>query len=126
MSAQMLTLELSGLFAVPETELIRKGLLALIEKEIRLAETEIEQREVTYYRDDQEPETVIGHADAPDYERREKEGRRYSGEEDCVSAENISANFLRQNCVQVACSLFRQTRMKSRARREGTFLAAFE
>ena len=41
MSAQMLTLELSGLFAVPETELIRKGLLALIEKEIRLAENEI-------------------------------------------------------------------------------------
>ena len=41
MSAQMLTLELSGLFAMPETELIRKGLLALIEKEIRLAENEI-------------------------------------------------------------------------------------
>ena len=41
MSAQMLTLELSGLFVVPETELIRKGLLALIEKEIRLAENEI-------------------------------------------------------------------------------------
>jgi hypothetical protein len=41
MSAQMLSIELSGLFAVPETELIRKGLLALIEKEIRLAEDEI-------------------------------------------------------------------------------------
>lgn len=41
MSAQMLSLELSGLFALPETELIRKGLLALIEKEIRLAENEI-------------------------------------------------------------------------------------
>ena len=41
MSAQILSDELSGLFAVPETELIRKGLLALIEKEIRLAEGEI-------------------------------------------------------------------------------------
>jgi hypothetical protein len=41
MSAQMLTLELSGLLALPETELIHKGLLALIEKEIRLAENEI-------------------------------------------------------------------------------------
>ena len=41
MSAQMLSVELSGLFALPETELIRKGLLALIEKEIRLAESEI-------------------------------------------------------------------------------------
>ena len=37
----MLSVELSGLFALPETELIRKGLLALIEKEIRLAESEI-------------------------------------------------------------------------------------
>ncbi|GAB4544517.1 MAG: hypothetical protein Fur002_17760 [Anaerolineales bacterium] len=41
MSAQTLTLELSGLLAMPETELIHKGLLALIEKEIRLAENEI-------------------------------------------------------------------------------------
>ena len=44
MSAQMLTLELSGLFALPEAELIRKGLMALIEKEIRLAENEIASR----------------------------------------------------------------------------------
>lgn len=41
MSVQMLSVELSGLFALPETELIRKGLMALIEKEIRLAEDEI-------------------------------------------------------------------------------------
>lgn len=41
MSANTLTLELSGLLAMPETELVRKGLLALIEKEIRLAEDEI-------------------------------------------------------------------------------------
>ncbi len=36
-----MTLELSNLFALSETELIRKGLLALIEKELRLAEQEI-------------------------------------------------------------------------------------
>ncbi|MBI4314860.1 MAG: hypothetical protein HY679_02910 [Chloroflexi bacterium] len=41
MSAQSLTLELSNLMAVPQAELIRKGLLALVEKEIRLAELEI-------------------------------------------------------------------------------------
>lgn len=41
MSAQTLSVELSGLLALPETELIRRGLLALIEKEIRLAEDEI-------------------------------------------------------------------------------------
>ncbi len=41
MTAQTLTLELSGLLSIPETELIRKGLLALVEKEIRLAENEI-------------------------------------------------------------------------------------
>jgi ABC-type phosphate/phosphonate transport system ATPase subunit len=41
MSANTLTLELSGLLAMPETELVRKGLLALIEKEIRMAEDEI-------------------------------------------------------------------------------------
>jgi len=41
MTAQTLTLELSGLLSMPETELIRKGLLALVEKEIRLAENEI-------------------------------------------------------------------------------------
>ncbi len=43
MSTQALTLELSNLFAVPETEVVRKGMLALIEKEIRLAEVEIAQ-----------------------------------------------------------------------------------
>ena len=43
MSTQALTLELSNLFAVPETEVVRKGMLALIEKEIRLAEAEIAQ-----------------------------------------------------------------------------------
>ena len=41
MSAQGLTLKLSGLFALPEPELIQKGLLALVEKEIRLTEQEI-------------------------------------------------------------------------------------
>ncbi|MBI5712175.1 MAG: hypothetical protein HZC38_01935 [Chloroflexi bacterium] len=41
MTAQTLTLELSGLLSMPEAELIRKGLLALVEKEIRLAENEI-------------------------------------------------------------------------------------
>ena len=43
MSTQALTLELSNLFAVPETEVVRKGMLALVEKEIRLAEAEIAQ-----------------------------------------------------------------------------------
>jgi hypothetical protein len=41
MSVQALTHELSNTMALPESELIRKGLLALIEKEIRLAELEI-------------------------------------------------------------------------------------
>jgi hypothetical protein len=43
MDVQSLTLELSDALALPEPELIRKGLLALIEKEIRLAELEIAQ-----------------------------------------------------------------------------------
>ncbi len=43
MSAQALTMELSNVFALPETEIVRKGMLALIEKEIRLAELEIAQ-----------------------------------------------------------------------------------
>lgn len=41
MDVQGLTLELSSALALPESELIRKGLLALIEKEIRFAELEI-------------------------------------------------------------------------------------
>jgi hypothetical protein len=41
MDVQSLTLELSNALALPEPELIHKGLLALIEKEIRLAEQEI-------------------------------------------------------------------------------------
>jgi hypothetical protein len=41
MSVQALTQELSSTMALPESELIRKGLLALIEKEVRLAELEI-------------------------------------------------------------------------------------
>jgi hypothetical protein len=40
---QSLTTELSDAMALPERELIRKGLLALIEKEIRFAELEIAQ-----------------------------------------------------------------------------------
>lgn len=43
MSVQTLTLKLSDALAIPEAELVRKGLLALIEKEIRLAEQEIAQ-----------------------------------------------------------------------------------
>lgn len=41
MNVQALALELSNTLALPESEVIRKGLLALIEKEIRLAELEI-------------------------------------------------------------------------------------
>lgn len=41
MSVQTLTVELSSLMAIPEPTLIRKGMLALIEKEVRLAEQEI-------------------------------------------------------------------------------------
>jgi len=41
MSVQALTLELSSLLSLPESELVHKGMLALIEKEIRLAESEI-------------------------------------------------------------------------------------
>jgi len=43
MDVQTLSLELSSLLAIPENELVRKGLLAFIEKEIRLAEWEIAQ-----------------------------------------------------------------------------------
>ncbi len=43
MDVQALTLELSNVLAISESELIRKGLLAFIEKEIRLAEWEIAQ-----------------------------------------------------------------------------------
>ncbi len=41
MSVQTLTLELGSMMALSEAELVHKGLLALIEKEIRLAEQEI-------------------------------------------------------------------------------------
>lgn len=41
MSMDALTLELGNVMALPESEVIRKGLLALIEKEIRFAENEI-------------------------------------------------------------------------------------
>ena len=41
MTVQSLTLEMSRLLAVPESEVIHKGRLALIEKEMRLAEMEI-------------------------------------------------------------------------------------
>ena len=43
MDTQSLTLELSDVLALPESELIRKGLLALVEKEILFAELEIAQ-----------------------------------------------------------------------------------
>ena len=41
MTVATLTIEMSSLMALPESDLIRKGLLALAEKEIRLAEEEI-------------------------------------------------------------------------------------
>ncbi len=41
MSVQTLTVELSQLMAIPKSMVIRKSMLALIEKEIRLAEQEI-------------------------------------------------------------------------------------
>ena len=41
MTVQTLTLELSNLMAMPEPVVIRKGLLALIAKEVRLAEQKI-------------------------------------------------------------------------------------
>ena len=41
MTVQAMTTTLSNLLALPENELVHKGLLALIEKEIRLAEQEI-------------------------------------------------------------------------------------
>ncbi|MBI5032769.1 MAG: hypothetical protein HZB51_19770 [Chloroflexi bacterium] len=41
MSIDELTVELGSVMALPESEVIRKGLLALIEKEIRFAENEI-------------------------------------------------------------------------------------
>ncbi len=43
MDVQALTLELSNALAISESELIRKGLLAFIEKGIRLAEWKIAQ-----------------------------------------------------------------------------------
>ena len=41
MSIDELTVELRNVMALPEPEIIRKGLLALVEKEIRAAENEI-------------------------------------------------------------------------------------
>ncbi len=41
MSVQTLALELGRLMVLPEPEVIHKGLLALVEKEIRFAEDEI-------------------------------------------------------------------------------------
>ncbi len=43
MDVQTLTMELSNTLAIPESEVVRKGLLAFIDKEIRLAEWEIAQ-----------------------------------------------------------------------------------
>lgn len=43
MATQSLTLELSELMATSEDEVIRRGMLALIEKELRQAEIEIAQ-----------------------------------------------------------------------------------
>jgi len=48
MSTNTMTAELGGMFALPETEIIRRGLLALIEKEIRLAEHEIAELRERY------------------------------------------------------------------------------
>lgn len=41
MSEQTMTLELSAALSLPAAEVVRRGLLALVEKEIRLAEAEI-------------------------------------------------------------------------------------
>jgi hypothetical protein len=41
MNADMLVSEMSDLMDLPETEVVRKGLFSLMEKEIRLAEMEI-------------------------------------------------------------------------------------
>ena len=41
MKVDTLSLEMSNLMAVPEAVVIRKGILALIEKEVRMAEEEI-------------------------------------------------------------------------------------
>ncbi len=41
MTAEPLIAEMSDLMALPETEVVRRGLLSLMEKEIRLAELEI-------------------------------------------------------------------------------------
>lgn len=41
MVAEVLTEELSNIMALPESEVVRKGLLSLIAKEIRFAELEI-------------------------------------------------------------------------------------
>lgn len=41
MGVQTLALELSNLMAMPEPEVVHKGMIALIEKELRLAEHEI-------------------------------------------------------------------------------------
>lgn len=41
MSVQTLTMEMSSLMAIPEPLVVRKGMLALMAKEIRLAEEEI-------------------------------------------------------------------------------------
>lgn len=41
MTVQTLTVELSNLMAMPEPVVIRKGMLALIAKEVRLAEQQI-------------------------------------------------------------------------------------
>ncbi len=41
MGVQTLTLEMSNLMAMPEPVVVRKGMIALIEKELRLAEQEI-------------------------------------------------------------------------------------
>lgn len=41
MSVDALTLELGNVLALPESEIVHRGLLALVEKEIRLAEQTI-------------------------------------------------------------------------------------
>lgn len=41
MSPEALVVEMSSIMALPEPEVVRKGLLSLMEKEIRLAELEI-------------------------------------------------------------------------------------
>jgi hypothetical protein len=74
MTANAMTLELGNVLALPESEIIRKGLLALIEKEIRSAEYEIAEIRERYDAFTKEAlfqaiqdNTIVGHPAWEDY-----------------------------------------------------------